>query len=387
MERRDRKKLTACEFYLEKLMSTLYTKVKVIVSGDKVDANGYQHFCFENYEHGTITVSSKGEKLRAALDGTNYVVHFSKSPNGGLAFKCKQLGIEYVLIDEELEEGKHLKKIMRKVGDTSGDYIKYLVADDNFFIMLEHYKKDEEGVTAVSNNVAYDYDSKELVNYIEDAREKVQAFEEENDSETDIDPTISDYQEEDDDSDREEEIEAVSSDDYYDDYLVIQYESSVVKNEEDAPYSSELPDKVEEFDYEKQLRKYKKAEQKAPKVKENDNSTKSEETITVDYEALFEESDDVITDEGFINEEVYDVIQNGELIEDERKGEIVDELAVSIQDIDMEMSTLKDYYVDLINEVNVMKEIIRRRKMRMEKVTNANNKIANEDYDDGDIDI
>lgn len=430
MKKSDRKKLTANEYYIEQILSILYTKLKVIACNDENNEKS-KIFNIENYEHGTISISGRNDYIRIALDGTNYVSNFYKGKGDSLVFRNDQLQVEYIQDDKCLEDDIHLKSIMRVVGD-SADFIKYIVVDDCFFVMLEHYKKDEDGITYAKNNVAFDYNDQELVDYAIEAMEKANEIDsqdlpenkEQNYSKQTYEINEFEY---DDEYDENEEIESFSSDEQYDDYRIIEYESSAVLNTSygEKSYSCDFPDEAQNFDYENYIKSSKyvkditskpdgnnenKSSTVLPESQKKNSETKKEckedenhdnqaeesqsfisnEAIAAITEELYAESDSIITGEGFINEDVYDVVRNGEQVEDWTKGELVDDLVVEVQDIDMEMKTLSDYYKDISTDLRKFNEIIKRRKEHIDKnksEKSTQNKITNkEDVEDKNID-
>ena len=423
MKKEDRKKLTASEYYLQQLMSILYTKLKVIVSDDE-KVVGRQVFNLENYEHGTISVTEKNGAIIAKLDGTNFVAKFYYKKDGSVAYRNDQLGIEYILSQKELNEQVKIKSIIRKVGD-SADYMKYLVADDNFFVVLDFYKKDEKGTSSISNNIAHDYNDQELIDYVLEQMEKAQELEKDADDSDEVnteEDVLPQSYEDDELCDDEEEIQSLSCEDNYDDYLVIDYQSDAVKNENDIdrPYSCDLPSMVQDFDYEQFIKKSeyvnyvngaklnckpgtnankqseagslnsetKKTEQlnmgcQMDEVSEDDFTAKIENVVSEIYDDLVQESDLVVTSEGFVNEDIYDLTVNGESVFDESKSDYVDDFFVEVQDIDMEVTTISDYCRELSNELDKMKEIISRRKKQIEK--NKNKSMKKENNDNIDI--
>lgn len=438
MKKSDRKKLTASEYYFEQIMSILYTKLKVIVSEDE-KSEGRQIFNFENYEHGTISVTGKNGVITARLDGTNFVVKLYQKKDGSVVYRNEQLGIEYILSQKELDDQIKLKSIIRRVGD-SADYIKYLVANDSFFVVLDFHKKDEKGISSISNNIAYDYNDDELIAYTYEQMEKAEEVEangqdvEDDESKEEDVHTKKGYPtceyETDGDYDEEEEIQSFSNDEEYDDYLVIDYQSDLVEdvNTVDKPYSCDLPSRVQDFDYEKFIKEskyvdYKDGGKLSCKLetavsdtaeegqkcnlelknvkstdsgididinKDDDFSSQMDDLVAQIYEEQIKEDDLIVSSEGFINEDVYDLTVNGEEVFDESKGEYVDDFFVEVQDIDMEMTTIADYCCDLSKELDKMKEIIRRRKIQIEKNKNkdiSKNKNVSLENDEDNIDI
>lgn len=387
MERDDRKKLTANELYLNECMTILYTKIKSLGfnffnKDGKLLSNNI--FNIENYRHGTITCMYSPNSIKVNYDGTNFNPIFVENSQGGFLYKLKPLGIEYICSDRKLDEKIHEKRIVRKVGN-SADYYRYL-SSENFFLLLEHWSKDSEGITAVNNVVANSYNDDELINYMQ---EKV-SFAEELESEFIDDDEIElcdEIEKEDiencEDSYRvpnsefsikeQEEIDAYSSDEDYEDIYVIDYSLSDLLEDDalETPYYAEYPQNIEDFDYESYIKNINKAESENINIIEDDNYEKDIDEddyiegckeFEYEEEELYGATDSLMTDDDFIEDKCFQVVQNGILIDDERKTDIVDIAIESIMDVDQEVTTLADYYNDIKSEVKKMRAIMLKRK-------------------------
>lgn len=428
MIRDDRKKLTASELYLNECMSILYTKIKAIgfnffdKDGNVRKNNGLS---VENYMHGTLTCIYNPNAIKIQYDGTNFAPIFSIDEKDGFLYKVELLGLEYVCNDRKLNEVVHEKKVVRTVGE-SADYYRYLSCG-TFFILLEHYTKDENGITVVTNTKATDYNDNELIEYVQEQMQKAEELEakktddtsltEDETSETneDLDEFVEEHETLDIElSERDlEEIDAYASDEEYEDIFEIDYALAEILKDKltEEPYESDYPDKIEDFDYQEYIKRIKSVNSDEQKddasseqnenltqdiskndSKDNDMQSDLESDTDEDYdkneqqEVEYEECDDnqgpdgtesdafgdlysatdtIASEEGFIDDSVYQVVRNDKLIDDIRKGDIVDISVTSIMDIDQEIMTLKDFYCDIIHEIKKMRAIIIKRKEHM----------------------
>ena len=393
MESNDR--LTANEFYLNNCMSLLYTKIKAVglnFFDSKGNISRDNVINIENYEHGTVTFSEKSGAVQVSLDGTDFKGMFYLPKDGRFVYKCKPLNIEYMCCRDEIGEGAYLKKVLRKNGDNV-DYFEY-ISNATFFILLKHCKKDEEGITVVSNNVACKYDKRRLYEYLQEEMAKAQELEDEEDIDLELDD---DYYEMTDESrsffeDRftkaeQAEINAYSQCDDNDDYTTIDYslKSILQDKESDEPYFCELPDRVEDFNYKSYIKGvYAKEEQgdESPKSDEElSEENQSQEDVEQHWVSYDEEDDDIsailetcLSEEGFVDDSLYKVTQNDVAVDDERKSDIVDMSVTETMDLNQEVNELLDIFQDMQSELVKIKAIIIKRKEYIDRAKRSSDR-------------
>jgi len=396
----DRKKITANEFYMNECMSILYTKIKANgINMFKEDGSSSQEYIInvENYQHGTVTYGCSSHAIKVNYDGTNFAPTIKvDEDNSGFAYKLKPLGLEYLCKDRPIGDGIYEKRVMRTVGICS-EYFRYLNCE-TFFVLLDYCSKDENGKTVVINSKVTNYTDEELVCYMKEQMQKADELESQFDDEgiltedeamaieenfddfADVHPVVEDSFSE----SELDEIEAYSSDDYYDDICEVDFSlaESLKDSVNDEPYKSEYPEKIEDFDYQKYIRgiesgvevKYDKDEYDYSTEADTDTFEESNEEMEEDAcgeydeecdDGLYSASDTIINDEGFIDDAVFEVMRNGKVVEDSTKSDIVDIAVTSIMDVNQEIMTLKDYYVDIYTELRKIRAIIQTRNERM----------------------
>lgn len=398
MKIEDSKKLTANEVYLNECMSILYTKIRALgFDGFEKKGNVIPNnvISIENYEHGTITCECNPKGFSVNLDGTNFSALFLSDEKGGFSYKVKPIGLEYTCYDRKLDDTIHEKKLIRAVG-SSADYCKYLSCG-TFFILLEHYIKDENGITIVKNTNAQNYTEQQLIDYIQEQMQitkELELYDDDEQMEEDIDEDSEIWDKPQEECDGilveqkdSEEIEVYSSDDDYADICQIDYVSSnKIEDEQDnIRYKSNYPDRIEDFDYQTYIAEAKGKSGADSKQEESaeDNQYEQDEVVVDEddfnnsnYDEDIEENssgdlyswtDTEINSEGFIDDSVFKVIQNGVLIESNKKPDIVDKAVIDIMDADQELMTLKDYYEDIHSEIEKIKTIIQKRKERIKQ--------------------
>ena len=147
-------------------------------------------------------------------------------------------------------------------------------------------------------------------------------------------------------------------------------------------YTCDLPEKVEEFDYQEYVRKLKTSEGEViyPNVMEQIATLRTdyEEQDDEDDEVDYEESDGYevaaetsIDEEGFADNSDYEVTIDNELVEDQHISEDIFDTAIGdVMDADQEVMTLVEYYNDIYSHIMSIRDIIIKRKELADKKLN-----------------
>lgn len=396
----DRKKLNANRIYITECVAIMFSKVR---------AEGYNFYDeddmplssniinMENYAGQTLTCAFNTQAMRVNLDGTNFSARFSSNDKGGFVYKVDELDLQYICNNRPLNDAINEKKVMRVVGKSS-DYFRYLSCG-TFYVLLESYSKKENGITKVRKTNIEDYNDEQLIAYMEEKMSKAEELDFDDDDEEISSNEVEAVQSLLDECDRLQEIydnlpegeiiennevDKYTSEGSYSNIYEIDFEvSDYIKYDLNYEnYTCDLPEKVEEFDYQEYVRKLKTSEGEViyPNVMEQIATLRTdyEEQDDEDDEVDYEESDGYevaaetsIDEEGFADNSDYEVTIDNELVEDQRISEDIFDTAIGdVMDADQEVMTLVEYYNDIYSHIMSIRDIIIKRKELADKKLN-----------------
>ncbi len=442
MTSNERKKITANEMYLNQCVAILDGKVKAVGFGF-FDENGavkpISKFNIESYNHGTITCAIKGPVIRVLWDGTDFCPMFETLNDTDFRYKLKPLGIEYYYTERMLGEDDapvYEKTIGRQVGDCK-EYYRFLLCG-TMTILLEYGAMDENGKTVVINEKTKGYSDKELIEYMQEQMQIADEIERERFSSQPISERAREVYEElsaaqsmedfvedhpilSEDFTQEEldEIDIFVDEKQMSDYLEINYSLDgifPVEEFEDVPYCMDgYPAKIEEFDYQKFCRGIESGVDENAEViysTEDSNSDlveeyegyigEEDEPEGDDYEddegyddgeydeeeGTYAETTEIDSDEFIMDDSNFIVTRNGEVIEGDKRADIIDEVSEAVMDINNESLTLRDIHYSFMSELRKMRAIIiKRHELLVKRKADLSGADVPDPDDDGDIDL
>lgn len=389
-----KKSLNANEFYHNRAITRLearHTCIPVQYFDDNGEELSQKILQIADYEGDSVTIVKKGRIMKLALDGTNFVSSISRAKeqdSKAYMYINKELGVEYRLIEEEIDQGMSICYLAKRVNDVviavnyckAGDYFVVLKArqmdtKSNHTIEMqnkEYSEKDKSKLALYMSEMSSATDELLKESAIEELKEK---YGEDSDEyqllSENIDELMLNNNE---DIEYEEDDESSYGLDDEGEYCngVIYYDSKDYTPE--AEKDDYLPQDVNDFSYSEYIKSNMKAINNNVKptsenfredvsVQKENNVTVSEESKKLErlYTEVMSTVFDTMVEE--VDTEVFDVYINGqEINKNDAKEDVIMQLYQTVEIEHEEVQDLADSVDEIYNIVESAERIIRENK-------------------------